>query len=125
MMFEARGVWNSSRYFNQVDRINRGRLESFWQYFARRKPDAIAQIVTSDRMFQHDAGGAYAEAWALNFFLCETRRTQYCNYLAKVAARPPQEPYSGAQRLADFTDAFGTNLPLLDSQFVRFIQDLK
>src|SRR6185295_16554928 len=52
--FEARGVWQSRSYPNQADRINRGRLISFRQYLARRPTDAIAQIVSSDRLFGSD-----------------------------------------------------------------------
>src|SRR5207249_2926432 len=82
-MFEARGVWQSRTYPNQADRINRGRLDA-WRVYAknRRTGDAIAQLVSSDRLFTSDPDGAYAEAWALSFFLIETTPKKYIDYLA-------------------------------------------
>lgn len=124
-MFEAPGVWNSTIHRNLEDRINRGRLESFRRYLERRPADALPLMISGDRAFQRDPQGAYADAWALNFFLSETRPRKYCDYLAKVAARPPQQAYTGSQRLADFTDTFGTNLPMLDAHLLRMIGELK
>jgi hypothetical protein len=125
-MFEARGVWQSRTYQNQADRINRGRLEA-WRGYAksRRKPDAIAQIVSGDRMFASDAEGAYAEAWALSFFLCETSPKKYFELLGEAASRPAFADYSATKRLEDFTSVFGNDLSLLDARLQRFITGLK
>jgi hypothetical protein len=125
-MFEARGVWQSRTYQNQPDRINRGRFEAWRKYASgRRRPDAIAQLVSSDRMFSGDPDGAYAEAWALSFFLCETSPKKYFELLGKAAARPAFADYSSAQRLDDFTSVFGSDLNLLDARMKRFLGGLK
>jgi hypothetical protein len=125
-MFEARGVWQSRTYPNQGDRINRGRLRA-WQAYAkgRRPADAIAQLVSSDRMFSSDIDGAYSEAWALSFFLMETEPRKYVQYLGKTAALPSFEDYRGPQRLADFTAVFGSDLKMLDARMQRFLAGLK
>jgi uncharacterized protein DUF1570 len=125
-MFEARGVWQSRSYPNVNDRINRDRL-SVWRAYAkgRRQTDAIAQLVASDRMFSADPDGAYAEAWALSFFLIETTPKKYIEYMAKTAARPMFADYSGPKRLQDFTDVFGSDLTMLDARMQRFIAGLK
>ncbi len=70
-------------------------------------------------------GAAYAEAWALTFYLSETRPRQYNAYLAKTAARPNFEPYTAAQRRADFTAAFSTDPRMLEADYLRFIAGLK
>jgi len=124
-MFEARGVWQSRTYPNQVDRINHGRLQAWRAAKSRRPSDAIAQLVSSDRFFAADPDGAYAEAWALSFFLMESMPKKYIDYLAKTAARPSFTDYPGPQRLRDFTDIFGSDLAMLDARMQRFLAGLK
>jgi len=125
-MFEARGVWQSRTNPNQADRINRGRFNAWLAYAKGRRPsDAIAQLVSSDRMFAADTDGAYAEAWALSFFLIETTPKKYIEYLAKTAARPDFAEYPGPQRLQDFTTVFGSDLTMLNARMQRFMAGLK
>jgi len=93
-------VWNSSTYHTLKDRINAGRLRDFKEYVAtRRQPGSIARLVTSDTAFRSDTLGAYAEAWALSFYLCETRPARVCCVLRKTAARPIFATYNDAERM--------------------------
>jgi hypothetical protein len=125
-MFEARGVWNSLQYKTQADRINRYRFEAFKTYAkTRRKPGALAELIASDRAFDADVEGAYAEAWALTFFLCETDPRRYVEYLRKTAAQQNFTQRRAPERLADFTAVFGDNLKLIEAKMLRFVNDLK
>lgn len=125
-MFEARGVWQSRSYSQQSDRLNRGRLQAYRAYAAGRRPaDALARIVSSDRIFSQDPDGAYAEAWTLSFFLIESEPRKYFQYLSKTATRAAFAPYPAPQRLADFTDIFGGDLVMLDARMQRFVAGLK
>ncbi|HEV7222851.1 MAG TPA: DUF1570 domain-containing protein [Pirellulales bacterium] len=124
-MFEARGVWDSSRYRSRPDRFNRGRLQQFQQYAPRRPPNSLAEFVSSDRPFNADINAGYAQAWALSFFLVETRPRQYCDYLARVAKRPDFQSYPPPERLADFTAVFGPDLRMLEAHFLKFMAELK
>lgn len=125
-MFEARGVWQSRTYPAQSERINRGRLAT-WQSLGktRRSSDSIAQIVSSDRLFGSDGEAAYAESWALSFFLIETAPKKYFELLAKTAGRPAFAEYPAATRLEDFTSVFGNDLTMLDARLQRFMAGLK
>jgi hypothetical protein len=76
-------------------------------------------------LFDADAGRAYAEAWALSFFLSEKMPRQYCDYLELTASRPVFEKYPSAERLRDFQKVFGRDLKLVESQFLRFMDELK
>lgn len=126
LMFEARGVWDSSRYKSQSDRINRYRYQAFQKYAGtRRKTGALAEIVSSDRVFIADPEAAYAEAWALTFFLSETDPRRYFEYLKKTAGRPNFTQRRSPERLADFTSVFGTNLELVEAKMLRFMQEVK
>lgn len=124
-MFEARGVWDSSRYRAVQDRYNRGRLDQFKRYLPRRPESSLAEFIASDRPFLADINAGYAQAWALSFFLVETRPRQYCDYLARVANRREFQSYPAAERIADFTAAFGADLRLLEAHFLQFMGELK
>jgi hypothetical protein len=125
-MFEARGVWNAQDFPSQSDRINRGRLAQFKQYAAtRHKSGTIQELIASDRLFEQDPAAAYAESWALTFYLAETQSRAYADYLKKAADRPAFATYSAAQRLADFVAAFGDDWLMLDARLARFIEELR
>jgi uncharacterized protein DUF1570 len=124
-MFEARGVWNSASSHSLKDRINAGRLHDFKEFAAtRRQPGSIARLVTTDDAFRSDPLGAYAEAWALSFYLCETRPREYMAYLEKTAARPLFATYSDLERMADFQQAFG-DWKQLEANFLTWMKDVK
>ena len=124
-MFEAPGVWKAEDNRRPEDRINRGRLDQFRHLLPQRKVGLIAEMISSDRLFETDANMAYCNAWALSFFLVETQQRNYAEYLRKTAARPAFQNYSGSDRLADFTSVFGTNLGLLETHFLRYMSELK
>jgi hypothetical protein len=125
-MFEARGVWNSQYDRSQADRINRGRLNDFRNYAAtRRRPGAVAELLASDNAFRSDPGGAYAEAWALSFYLCETQPRLYAAYLAKTAQRPLFADYPAAERIADFQDIFGPEMKMFETKFLRYMEEVQ
>lgn len=125
-LFEAPGVWQAPRYPHLSDRIARSRLEAWRQWAAGRRPaDAVAQLVRSDRLFGEDPVGAYAEAWALTFFLSETMPRHYGAYVRKTAAVPQFAAYPASQRVADFVAVFGSDWRMLDARMRRFLAELK
>jgi Protein of unknown function (DUF1570) len=125
-MFEARGVWNSAAYPLLKDRINEGRLHDFKEYVVkRRQPGSLARLVTTDEAFRSDALGAYAEAWALSFYLCETRPQEYVAYLQTTSARPIFGSYSELERMADFQQAFGGDWKQLEANFLTWMAAAK
>jgi hypothetical protein len=125
-MFEARGVWNRQYDRSQADRINRGRLRDFHNYAAkRRRPEMLSELITSDQLFRSDPEGAYAEAWALSFYLCETQPRLYAAYLAKTAERPLFSDYSAADRMADFQSVFGREMRMLEKKFLSYMEKVK
>jgi len=107
-------------------RVNRSRLQAFHDSVApNHRPELLADLVATDRLFQAAPGAAYAEAWALTFYLMETQPLRYAEYLARTAARPPFQRYTAAQRTADFTAVFGDNWRMLEARLLRFMEELK
>jgi hypothetical protein len=124
MMFEAPGVWNAVSLHGQADRINSYRLDAFRGGAAERPAQWVGALVAGDQRFETAILDAYAEAWALSFYLCETRPQEYSAYLARVSQRKLFSPYTPAERMADFTAAFGGDLDLLTAQVQRFVDKL-
>lgn len=124
-MFEASGVNDARRHPHQADRINPARLAALRRRLATGRPaDTLAALVSSDRLFQTNPDAAYAEAWALTFYLVETNPRGYARLLSRTAELPPLESYSSQQRLRDFAEIFGTDFTMLDARLLRFIDSL-
>jgi len=125
-MFEAPGVYDSRHHTRVADRINRDRFEYFKKRVApRHKTDLLSRMIASDGIFRLDPSTAYAEAWALSFFLVETQPRKYTKYLAMTARHPPFTDYTASQRTADFTAVFGDDWPMLEARLLRFMEGLE
>lgn len=108
--------------------INRPRARQFQNLLSKkREAEALAGLIASDDRFRDSsrAGDAYAEAWALTYFLLKTRRVEYVAYLNRLAAKPPLVWDTPEERLADFRAAFGEDLEALDREFVRYAARLR
>jgi hypothetical protein len=124
-MFEAEGTRRNTGG-SAAQRINEERFWWFNQYRQQRRRSGSLGVLVS----LEDVPGAnildfYAEAWALTFFLAETRPRQYIEYLRRVAERDPLDDYTPGQRLDDFMSVFGSDLPRLEVDMLRFIDDLQ
>ncbi len=124
-LFEAPGVWAPRKFPNQQHRFNRVRLRDFQNRAATRPQGFLPQFVSSDRIFGSDPLAAYAEAWALTFFLMETRPRDYAKYLGKTAQGAGGMDSNAVERLKTFTDCFGADLQLLEAHYLRYIGSLK
>ncbi|HEX3997579.1 MAG TPA: DUF1570 domain-containing protein [Pirellulales bacterium] len=125
-LFEARGVWNSDQYRKLSDRVNQSRLADFRRFASGHpSPDWIQSLVSSDRPFTMDVAGAYAESWALTFYLSEKQPAAYSKYLATTAARPAFRTVDATDRVADFSHCFGDDWRMLDARVRRFLADLR
>jgi hypothetical protein len=125
-MFEAPGVYDSRSFTRRADRINPGRFRQFKELvLPRHRPELLAGLVASDRLFQSSPAAAYAEAWALTFYLVETQPRKYADYLARTANRPAFEPGTAAERTADFAAVFGDDWRMAEARFVRFMKEVE
>ncbi len=126
-VFESPGIRaSSSNRGKAMNRINKERYVWFQNFVqSRRKPKSLATFVSSDRVFQSAALDGYAEAWALSFYLIETRPAKYAKYLKTIATRDPMKDYSAKDRLDDFQSAFGSDFEMLEADFLRFYARLE
>jgi hypothetical protein len=68
---------------------------------------------------------AYAEAWALTYFLLRTRQPAYCGLLRKLREQPRLHWLTPTERLADFREHVADDLKRLDQDFLRYIRKIK
>ncbi len=123
-MFEAAGI-HDSKSASPMTRINRSRYLWFQNYLkSRRRPHSLADFVANDDLYASATLDAYAEGWALTFFLAETRHGSYGRYLKSLVARNQLLVYTDEERVGDFRKAFG-NLKSLEAEYVRFYENLK
>lgn len=111
---------SSPRGWRTIGAVNQVRLAQFRDYLPRRPADSLKSLIASDARIRdpRQAADAYAEAWALNYFLFRQRPKQYHAYLKMLGEKPPLIWDEPEQRLAEFTAAFG-DLGQLDADFVR------
>ena len=110
----------SAKGWRNVGSVNRVRLGQFREYVRRRPSEALATLLSDDQRFRDpgQAADAYAEAWALTYFLVRQKPKQYVEYLQTIAAKPPCVDTPKAERLSEFRRIFG-DLPKLDAEFLR------
>ena len=105
-MFEAPGIHDSENPCCAMTRINRSRYLWFENYLkSRRLPHSLKDFVaTTDDLYASATLDAYAEGWALTFFLAETRHGSYGRYLKRVSwpAIRCWFTRTGEERVADF-----------------------
>jgi hypothetical protein len=125
-VLEAPGVRNSRANSGVKSRINPERLVWFGDFVKnRRKPQSLEAFLAADDLFASNPLDAYSQAWALTFYLFETRPRNYAEYLRSVAARNPLEIYTPEARVADFKRAISKDLKLLEPEFLRFMAEIK
>ncbi len=117
----------AGRGWRSVDLVNPARLRVFLKYLATRPPQSLRSLIQDDKRFRdpRTASEAYAEAWALNYYLLRMHRDEYHAYLQKLTKKEPLEITDPQQRLAEFRDCLDDDLETLDTQFVRFMRELR
>lgn len=115
----------SNKGWRGIGNVNALRLAQFRQYLGSRPVDSIATLVADDKRFRDikQATAAYAEAWALNYYLLKARSKQYVDYLQRLAAKPPLVWDGPEKRLQEFQEVFG-DLEQLNIDLLRQIDKL-
>ena len=120
---------NYGKGWRTIGEVNPPRIARFQQYLAHRPNDSLQKLIVDDKRFRsgdtQQVLDAYAEAWALNYFLLRQHAKQYQAYLELMAQKPPLVGDEPAVRLKEFEDCFGDDLAALDAEFVRYMVRVK
>lgn len=122
--FETPDLRNSKGWA-KIGVVNRVNLLNF-QKALRTRP-GLTSLLSDDKRFRTAAtsADAYAEAWALNYFLIRTRREDYVKYLKALADQTPQVFLEPAERIKQFQQFFGDDLAALETEFLRYMQKVQ
>lgn len=114
----------STKGWRNVGSVNRVNLVGFRQYLPRRKAGSLELLLCDDKRFQdpNTAADAYSEAWALNYFLLQTKSEAYVKYLAALAEQTPLVDVEPAERLKQFKQFFGDDLQNVETDFLRYMR---
>ncbi len=114
----------SDRGWRGIGGINRPRLD---RYLAAQRPGTLQAIVLDDEPFRRadEAVDNYARAWALTYFLVQTRKEAFVSYLRTLAEKPPLAADSPEIRRQDFLDAFGSTPEQLEEPLLKFMARLR
>jgi len=117
----------SKQGWRNIGGVNRQRLARFRQYVRVRQTESLKRLIEDDDRFRQPetALDAYAEAWALNYFLIRRRLEDYVKYLQELAERQPLIYDTPEERLKAFTAAFGEDLAELDADFLQFMRTVR
>jgi hypothetical protein len=113
---------HSTKGWSSIGAVNRPRLTEFQKSFAERSRDSLKTLIVNDKRFRDVRQGpsAYAEAWALTYFLLHQRAKEYVAYLRVLSAKKPLIQDGEETRLREFETAFG-DLKRLDADFLRYM----
>lgn len=123
MYFETPDL-DSSRGWRGIGLVNQPRMQ---QWRSSPRTGGLESIVADDAAFRDEKEGldSYARAWALAYFLLQTRRTEFVAYLRLLAEKRPFEEDSAKRRLEDFKRAFGDGPSGMEPGLVRFMDRLR
>ncbi|HMP68363.1 MAG TPA: DUF1570 domain-containing protein [Pirellulaceae bacterium] len=123
--FETPDLANRSGW-RSMGKINYSRLARFRSNLARRPENSLNTLLADDTRFRDSAQAldAYAEAWALNFYLLKQHQKKFVEYLNELAGKKPLRTDTPQERIELFESYFG-ELDKLDKKFLDFVVKLK
>ncbi|MGI9471842.1 MAG: DUF1570 domain-containing protein [Rubripirellula sp.] len=115
------GKWRS------IGRVNQVNLMRWHKYFPNRPAESLATLLADDMRYRNGgtATAAYAEGWALTYFLIKTKRKEYVAYLRMLSAGKPAVEKTKRQRITEFETAFGMKLVDMDKAFVTYMRRVR
>jgi hypothetical protein len=108
-------------------RVNHVNLARFRDFQPRRPGNSLATLLADDMRFRDPstAGDAYAEAWALTYFLIRNQKKAYIDYLRELSRGKPLVERDRRERVALFESKFDTDLETLDRKFLAFMRTVQ
>jgi hypothetical protein len=110
----------STRGWRGIGRVNYVRLAKFHRNLPNWNEKTLEQLVSTDDRFRNPqtAVDAYADAWALNYFLIRYRSREYADYLKMLSEKSQLIPDDSETRLEEFRKHFG-DLKALEQEFLK------
>jgi hypothetical protein len=99
----------SSRGWRGIGRVNYPRLTTFRRNQPTWRRDTLLTLLADNQRFRdpRTAVAAYADAWALNYYLIKYQPREYAAYVKTLAAKRPLVEDDPDKRLEEFKAHFG------------------
>lgn len=126
MFFESPDFKAASRW-RGIGRVNHLNLHRWRKYSPVRPSDSLATLISNDDRFRDSATAtaAYAESWALTYFLLKTRRKEYVKYLRQLSCGKPSAELTTRERVGMFEKVFEDSLADIDKAFVTYMRRVR
>lgn len=123
--FEAPDL-TSTRGWRGIGRVNYPRLETFRNNLPNWQTGSLQSLLRDSRRLRDPktAADAYADAWALNYYLIKYQPKAYTDYLKALANKRPLIDDTPDARLAEFQAHFG-ELGKLEQEFLKQMARVK
>lgn len=123
--FEAPDL-TSTRGWRGLGRVNYPRLKRFQQNLPNWNDKTLERMISSDDRFRdpQTAVDAYADAWALNYYLIKYRSRDYADFLKLLAEKSPLIHDDPETRVKEFRKHFG-ELERLEQEFLKQMSRVK
>lgn len=117
----------SSKGWRKFGDVNHVRLSDFRRYLRNRPNDSLATLISNDDRFRDPrrADAAYAEAWALNYFLIRKRPKDYLAYMKVLSEKRPLRYDDPKDRQMLFKECFGDDVEKLNTEFLRYMRTVR
>jgi hypothetical protein len=114
----------STKGWRNIGGVNQVNLFNFRKSLPTRPAGSLELLLCDDKRFRDPATATncYSEAWALNYFLLRTRGEAYVKYLKLLAELQPLGTVAKDERLKQFKQHFGEDLPALEAEFLRYMR---
>ncbi|HBJ33738.1 MAG TPA: hypothetical protein DDZ51_03030 [Planctomycetaceae bacterium] len=119
--------FNNPNGWKGIGWVNTVNLARFRRFQLSRPQDSLITLFSDDLRFRNEATAenAYAEAWAMTYFLIRTKRKEYFQYLRELSESKPLVQLDRRERIEMFQRIFDTDLPSLDRQFLLYMAKVK
>jgi len=116
----------STRGWRGIGRVNYPRLKMFRENLPTWQAGTLERMLADNRRFRdpQTAVDAYADAWALNYYLIKYKPKAYTAYLKALAEKQPLIEDDPKQRLAEFREHFGEPRAL-EQEFLKQMSRVK
>jgi len=126
MFFETPDRRNP-RNWRAIGSVNQVNLRRWIQAYPRRSNDSLVSLLSDDMRFRNagEATAAYAESWALTYFLIKTKRKEYVKYMRLLSEGKYLAEKTKRQRIDDFEECFDMTLEQTDRAFLAYMRRLR
>jgi hypothetical protein len=110
----------STRGWRGIGKVNYPRLSTFRRNLRSWNDRSLESLIVDDRRLRNPrtAADAYADAWALNYYLIKYEPEAYSDYMKTLAAKPALIKDGRQTRLEEFQEHFG-DLGRLEQEFLK------